>query len=387
MKGIIEVKRPRDWKYFHRVPHQVYKNNPNYIFPLQKDVQDVFNPSVNKRFDQGEARCFVLLDNRRAVGRIATFIDHEHNKTQPYPIGGIGFFECINNEDYAFQLFEKAEQVLRERGVKAIDGPINFGERDRFWGLLVKGFDTPAIYQENYHPPHYQQWFEKFGFRPYEQILTFKGATGKLPFERLTAIAKRIKQRAPIKVRPFKFSELDDFAKDLTIIYNASFKQFPHFHPIEAQQVAKLIKQAKAIIDPELVCLTYYDGHPSGFVLVYPDINPLLRHAKGKLNAWTIPIFLLKNKMQKTYTAKGLGFGVHPDFKSKGIFAILIDHLSTPRVLKNYPQMVLAGIRTQNHEIRSMYAKINVEIDRVHVHFRKMLDDSIPFEPNEFIEV
>lgn len=387
MKNIIEVKQAKDWKLFHQAPHLVYAENPHYIFPLEKDVEDVFNPEVNKRFENGEAWCFVLLEDGNPVGRIAAFIDHEHNARQPFPVGGIGFFECVNQEEYAALLLNHATELLHEKGMKAIDGPINFGERDRFWGLLVKGFDQPPLYQENYQPPHYREWFEREGFRPYEQILTFRGDSRNIPFKRLGAIAQRAKSRAPIRIRPMSFDDIDDFAKDFAVIYNASFSRFPHFHPIKPKQIARIMRQAKPIADPQLACLAYYDDHPAGFIMLFPDINPLLKHAKGKLNFRTIPRFLIKQKLQKSFNAKGLGFGVHPDFQSKGIFAILVDHLGSPRNLSRYPRMYLAGIRTQNHEIRSMYDKMQVEIDRVHVAYRKMLDDSIAFEPNEFIEV
>lgn len=386
MNGILEIKKAGDWKYFHRVLHSVYANNPHYIFPLEKEVQNVFSPQENNRFKNGEACCYVLLENNRPLGRIAAFIDYEHNQNQPYPVGGIGFFECIDRKDYAFQLFSAVENYLKLKGMKAIDGPINFGERDRFWGLLHKGFDVLPLYQENYHPPYYRQFFEAWGFRPFEQILTFRGESKNIPFQRLSAIAKRAIDRSPIRVRPFRFAEVRDFARDFTIIYNASFQQFPHFHPLDPEEVANLMEKAKAIADPQLACLAYFDDQPAGFILLYPDINPLLKHAKGKLNAWTIPVFLLKNRMKTSFNAKGMGFGVHPDFQSKGIFAVLVDYLSSPRNLKRYPQMFLAGIRTQNHEIRSMYKKLKVEVDRVHVSYRKMLDDTLTFEPNEFIE-
>ena len=387
MIKILEIQKKQDWKYFHRVLHAVYANSPHYIFPLKKEIQNVFSPQENTRFENGEARCFVLLEGDRPVGRIAAFIDRAHNQTQPYPVGGIGFFECINRQDYAFELFAVAENYLKERAMKAIDGPINFGERDRFWGLLSKGFESSPLYQENYHPPHYSQWFKTWGFRPYEQILTFRGESKNIPFQRLSAIAQRAMNRSPIRVRPFHFSEVQSFARDFTQVYNASFRQFPHFHPLIPESVVKIMKQSKSIIDPQLVCLAYFNEQPAGFILLYPDINPLLKHAKGKLNARTIPIFLLKNRLQTTFNAKGLGFGVHPDFYSKGVFAVLVDYLCSPRNLKRYPQMFLAGIRTQNHEIRSMYKKLQVEIDRVHVAYRKMLDEETPFEPHEFLEV
>ena len=68
------------------------------------------------------------------------------------------------------------------------------------------------------------------------------------------------------------------------------------------------------------------------------------------------------------------------------IFALLIDHLGTDRIITTYPEMYLATIRAHNHEIRSIYAKLRVEINRVHVAYRKSVDPAVQVEPFEFIE-
>ena len=156
MHSIIEVKDKEGWKLFHKAPHIVYQNDPKWICPLESDVEGIFDPKKNKALQNGEAACFVLLDeNGKPAGRITAFIDHKRNQALPFPVGGIGFFDCIHHKSYAFALFEKAETWLREKGAKAVDGPINFGERDKFWGLLVKGL-YPPLYQESYNPPYYQ---------------------------------------------------------------------------------------------------------------------------------------------------------------------------------------------------------------------------------------
>ncbi|MDX1942745.1 MAG: hypothetical protein SFU99_19435 [Saprospiraceae bacterium] len=385
---LLEVNNRRTWRIFHQVLKTVYSHTPQYIFPLEKEIENVFDPASNKAFEKGEAKCFVLLNDRsKPVGRIAAFIDHARNEGQPHKAGGIGYFECINDEDCADALFKAAEDYLKSKGVEIIDGPINFGERDKFWGLLVKGQEFPPLYQENYHPHYYETFFLEHNYKPFEQILTYKGATKEIPFERLASVAKRLKERQPVDVKPLDFGNLEPFAHDFSEVYNASFRAFAHFKPISPAQVMKMMEQAKPIADPQISCIAYFEGHPAGFMALYPDVNPYLKHAKGKLNLWTIPIFLWKKNRAKTRIAKGMGFGIHPDYQSKGIFALLMDYLSTERNVRVYPYMCLAGIRTHNHEIRSLYAKLNVEIDRVHVTYRKYLNPAIPYEPFEFIKV
>ncbi len=381
---IKEVHSPKDWKLFHRVPHLVYQNDPNWIAPLEMEVQHIFTKGKNTALNKGEAQCFVLLDGSRTVGRIAAFIDYERHEEQPYKEGGIGFFECLNRPEYADALFHAAENYLAARGVEVIDGPVNFGERDKFWGLLVKNF-APPLYQENYNPPYYRQFFLDHGYQPFEQILTFAGDSRDIPFERLRSVSRRLQERHPMYVKGFSFQELDRFARDFTEVYNASFRSFEHFHPVSAELVHNMMTQAKPIIDPHIACIAYYQDHPAGFVALYPDINPLLKHAKGKLNWRTIPLFLLKKRFTRRFNAKGMGLGIHPDFQSKGIFALLMDFLCSDRNVERYPRMYLATIRAHNHQIRSIYEKLNVNIDRVHVAYRKTLKPDIEIIPFEFI--
>ena len=385
---LIVVENKKHWRLFHSVLDQVYHQDRNYIYPLRGQIQETFDPVHNKPAATGQHRCFVLLDDRqKAVGRIAAFIDPAQSPAPDRPkLGGIGFFECIDQAICARRLFDVATSFLREQGVGIVEGPVNFGERDRYWGLLVKG-SAPPLYQENYHPAYYQDLFLENGFYPFEQILTFKGSTADIPFDRLKAIAKRLHKRYPVEVRPLDLNEIDEFAEGFAAVYNGAFRKYDHFKPIEPDQIASFVRQARMIVDPQLACIAYYDGQPAGFIALYPDINPYLRHARGKLSWWRIPIFLLQNRLAKQKIAKGMGFGIHPDFQSKGIFALLVDYLCSPRNLKLYPDMYLAQIRTHNHEIRSMYDKLGVKVDRVHVTYRKALLDGIRIEPFEFIDI
>ncbi len=383
---ILEVKDKTGWQLFHKVLGVIYRDDANFVYPLEKEIENTFNPAHNGLLKNGAACVYVLLDEKgNPAGRATAFVDAARNEGVEHPIGGIGFFECVNNDTYAKALFEYGEAFLRQHGVHLADAPVNFGERDRYWGLLVKGFDPP-MYQENYHKPYYEQFFIDNGYIPFEQVLTFKGDTSQIPFERMSGIAKRLRERSDVEVRGLDFNNLEGFAKDFCEVYNASFGNFAHFKPLEPDRVVQFMKEAKPIADPGLAGIAYWEGKPAALIALYPDINPFIRHAKGKLNWRTIPVFLFKNKMAKTKNAKGMGFGIHPDYQSKGLFPLLLDFLATPYVRATYPYMYLAGIRAHNHEIRSLYTKLNVNTDRIHVAYRKALVKSAPIEPFDFMK-
>ncbi|MEZ4904069.1 MAG: hypothetical protein R2822_21140 [Spirosomataceae bacterium] len=157
------------------LPVRLYQGNPYWIRPLDKDVEDTFNPEKNKSFKNGEAMRWIAVDDTgQTVGRIAAFINQNTvSKGNDQPTGGMGFFECIEDETVAFALFDTCKNWLSEQGMEAMDGPINFGDRDRFWGLLTEGFDKEPLYGMGYHFVYYQDFFEKYGFEIYFNQLTF----------------------------------------------------------------------------------------------------------------------------------------------------------------------------------------------------------------------
>ncbi|MFM7824068.1 MAG: hypothetical protein ACKPB3_09880, partial [Bacteroidota bacterium] len=170
---LIEVNTTELAKQFLEIPLLIYRDDPEWIRPLDKDIEQVFDPNLNKAFRHGELIRWILVDKRNtAIGRIAAFVNRKTADKNDQPTGGIGFFECIDDLKASTILFDQSIEWLKSKGMEAVDGPINFGERDRWWGLLVEGFYEP-VYCMNYNPPYYQKLFESYGFHTYYEQLCF----------------------------------------------------------------------------------------------------------------------------------------------------------------------------------------------------------------------
>ena len=165
---LIEVTNNSLAKEFIEVNPIINKSNPNYIRPLDHEITEVFDPKKNKAFRFGKVIRWILKDDDGTlIGRIAAFTNRKYkNKGDDVTVGGIGFFDCINDQQAADLLFDVAKHWLLQEGLEAMDGPINFGERDRWWGLVVEGFQEP-LYGMNYNQPYYVQLFENYGFQPF----------------------------------------------------------------------------------------------------------------------------------------------------------------------------------------------------------------------------
>ncbi|MBC7915921.1 MAG: GNAT family N-acetyltransferase, partial [Pyrinomonadaceae bacterium] len=168
---ITEVNNKTAVKEFLNLPRKIYQNDPVWVCPLDTDTEKIFNPNKNHFHQHGSIIRWIAKDKSGiTVGRIAAFVNEKKAYTFPEPTGGVGFFECINDTEVAIALFDTAQSWLKEKGMEAMDGPINFGENDAFWGLLIEGFTHPS-YGMNYNKPYYKELFEAYGFVPsYEQI-------------------------------------------------------------------------------------------------------------------------------------------------------------------------------------------------------------------------
>lgn len=385
MKRIDPASRT-DWRLFHQVPRFIYRHDPHWIEPLHSDVESVFDPEQNQAMASGVAALWIVQNERgQPLGRIAAFVDPARNREMNLRIGGIGFFECIDAPQVAHTLLETAETFLRKQNVQVIDGIINFGERDKFWGLLTEGFTSP-LYQENYHLPYYRAFFEARDYQPHEQILTFKGDLGDVPAQRLQAIAQRAEKRHGFVTKTLRESHFTTFARHFAQAYNAAFAEKPHFKPISESDMVSLFRKMRPITDPNMVCITYHGETPIGFAGFLPDINPYLKVARGQLNWRTLPGFLMRLKTARSKLLKGIAFGIDPQWQGKGVFAALVNHTYNQKTMDQYQNYFLAAIRAHNTLMVRSVKSLGVRVDRIHMSFRKKIDPMVSVSPYPFLD-
>ena len=316
-------------KEFLQVAVHLYKNDPNWIRPLDKDINDVFDEKKNKAFRNGEAVRWILKDgNGKLIGRIAAFVNRKYkNKGDDIPVGGTGFFECINDQTAADLLFSTAKNWLQQKGMQAMDGPVNFGERDRWWGLVTQGFIEP-LYCMNYNPPYYQQLFEHYGFQLFFNQLCFG-------FDPKAAISGKMQERHEalsndpnFSFRLIDKSNIDKFAIDFATVYNKAWAGHGGLKQMPAEQAKLLFKKMKPVIDERIVCFTYYKEEPIAIFLNLPDLNQYFKYLNGKFGLLQKLYFLWLKKTRPAKNFTGLVFGVVPEWQGKGVDSYMVGECS-----------------------------------------------------------
>ncbi len=388
---IAEVKDKADEKAFLRLPVKIYRKDPHWIRPLDEDVKAVFDPSRNKLFRQGEAVRWLLRDGRgEVVGRVAAFINWPAARKYEYPVGGMGFFECIPDREAAFMLFDACRRWLEERGVKAMDGPINFGERDRFWGLLVEGFTEPG-YGVNYNPPYYRDFFESYGFREYFGQLIYhrkieRGALRPAMLER----ARRLLSNPDYSFGYLPRHRMKELPEMVRTIFNKAWASFPGVPRMSEAQARHLYHSLRPILDEKLLWFGYYRDEPISFFLMIPEINQVLKHLNGKLHWFNkLRFFWYKDVLHVIDKAVGILFGVVPEHRRKGVEAAMIHEFSKVAYSEQfrYRELEMNWIADYNPPMMKVLDQIGATVTKRLITYRYIFDPSIPFERAALVNV
>jgi hypothetical protein len=323
---LIEVTSSQLAKDFIAVNVALNKSNPNYIRPLDKDINEVFDSKKNKAFRHGEATQWILKDaNGNYAGRIAALVNKKYkNKGDDVPVGGIGFFDCINDQDAADMLFDVAKHWLLQRGMQAMDGPINFGERDRWWGLVVKGHDISPLYCMNFNPPYYVQLFENYGFKNFFNQVCFGLKINTILQQKFYERHAKCAKDPNFSSAHIKKNQLDKFASDFTIIYNKAWAGHGGLKQMEEKVVRKMFHTMKPVMDERINWFAYYKGEPICLWINLPDLNQWFKHLNGKFTLWHQLKFLWLKSTMKNKKITGLVFGIVPEFQGTGVESYMI---------------------------------------------------------------
>ena len=379
--NIIEVNSKKDKKDFIQISCSIYKNEKNWIRPLDKDINSVFDPKTNKAFRKGDVKRWILKNNNETIGRIAAFYSSKNDK-EKLRVGGCGFFECIDDKEAAKMLFDTAKNWLEKNGYNSMDGPINFGERDKWWGCLVEGFDIDPNYLQNYGKTYYQKLFENYGFQLLFRQLTFLKKVRTPLSEKLSLKADRALRDPNYNFKTLEKRNIQKYIRDFTKIYNDAWSKYPGVSKLELSQAKLLFGQLKPILDEKILWFAYHNNDPIGFFISIPEMNQIFKHVNGKLDLFgklkTFYHLKIKKSCKKMV---GLVFGIVPKHQGKGVDgALIMASRETIQEKLAYEDLELNWIPDFNKSMIRVAEQVQVKLGKIHHTYRYNFDRSIPVE-------
>lgn len=385
---IIEVTTKSDVSNWSEIPEFIYQDDQNWISHIKQDVAKIFDPDKNKLFREGAAKRWVAVDSAgKAIGRIAAFHSKKYSGGQKQPTGGIGFFESIDDQAVAFGLIDVACKWLKDQGMEAVDGPINFGEKEAYWGLLVENFSDMSSFRMNYNPPYYQKFFENYGFKTYYEQLCYKRDLYVPAQEVFVRKSASLLTDKDYRVANARGRSDEQIAQDFVTVYNAAWAGLHGFKSMQLQQAINIIKGMKQVMDKDILIFVYHRDVPVGFYINIPEVNEFMQYVNGNLNAWGIAKFLYHKWFSKRQVMVGLVFGVSREYHGKGIEGAMIkfceEHVVT---LHRYKETIMTWIGDFNPKMMHIAENLGAKPYRKLITYRKLLDENAVFERHPILK-
>jgi hypothetical protein len=366
---------------FLDVPRKIYKKDPYWACPLDTEIKDIFNPQRNKKLEFGEAVRWILLSEKgELLGRIAAFYDKRRAFKQKPFAGGTGFFECIDNIDAAIILFDTAKKWLQEKGLEAMDGPVNFGENFVHQGLLVDGY-MPQGYGMPYNKPYYQKLYEGYGFQSYFEMYSYHLDLAKPLPPRQVQFAKHITKKEQFRFDHFRFKYYEKYLNDIIKIYNNVWSTFhDDYIPLDFDEMKKMMIEAKPVLKEEFIWFMYDGEKPIGLLVTFPDINQILRKLNGKMDLIGKLQFLFTKLTTKITRARLLVAGILPEYQKTGVISGAYIHMIEELRKNGILELESGWVGEYNPTVNKLYELLGADRAKTHITYRFLFDREMPFK-------
>jgi GNAT superfamily N-acetyltransferase len=336
-----------DFRHFINYAYERNRGDVHWVPPLRIGERERLRPEKNPFFAHAEVQLLLAFRDGRSVGRIAAIDDHLHNETHRDNLAAFGFFEA-EDAGAARALLDEVERWARQRGRAAVRGPLNPSLNESA-GLLIDGFDTDPMLLMPHNPPEYGAFIEGAGYAKVKDLYAWLYDLGRPLAPEFEKMAERMRRRQRMTARPF---DLTQFAKEtarLREIYCGAWERNWGFVPPTDDEFRRIANEMKPIIDPKCAVCLEVDGRAVACAVALPDINQALRGTDGRL----FPLGLIRLLARKRIIdqIRLLLLGVLPEYRSAGLFPLLICELQKSLANSRYARVEFSWVLEDNHEI------------------------------------
>jgi len=376
---IVPLEDPRKSAEFTDLPRQLNAGDPNFVTPLRMAQDKLLDRAHYPFFRIGDAQFFLARRDGKAVGRIAAIQNRAHNEAASDQTGFFGFFECRNDGAAARALLSRAATWCRERGLHSVRGPLNYSLNDECPGVLVEGFDGPPKVLMAYNPPYYGALVEGAGLRKCKDLYAYLVTTETVAGERFQRVMNAVRHRAPaISMREVRMDKRG-FRKDLRAmleVFNKAWKSNWGFVPVTEAEADAIAADLKPIVRPEITGIATVAGQIAGMIICVPNVNEVLaRIPSGRLfpTGWiTLLLGLRRIKGFRTML-----MGVLPEFRNKGIDALMIDKAVQSGLKIGQQYCELSWVLEDNEAMNSLALKAGGNRYRTYRLYEANVEDLI----------
>ena len=349
---------------FIRVPwfiHREHWPNNNWVPPILQERREFLDPNKNPFFGHADVMLWIAVKDGRDVGRIAAIIDQDYIRKHDPACGYFGLFECIDDQEIADALFERAHAWLAREGCERAIGPMDMSMHHTC-GLLIDNFDRVPSFQMNYNPSYYPELVEKAGYRQCKDLFQW-GLDARSPTpERIERVAQAVIKRENIKIRTMRMDDFDQEIERCLSLYNDCWAENWGFTPLSPREFHKMAKAMRTVLNPRLALFAEVDGETVAVSLTLNDINASLRKIDGRLLPSGLLTLAYDRWIQPQITgARLILLGIRSDYRRRGIDSLLFLETKRTALELGYYNGQIGWTLEDNH-------LVNRAIESMHGH-------------------
>lgn len=372
-----------DLRTLFEFPWQVYRDDPNWIPPLNSMRRELLSKEKHPAWEYMEGDYFLAWRGDQCVGTIAAFINQRHDEFHGEKAGWFGLFDVLDDAEAAAALIAQAEAYVQARGVEVIRGPQTFTAHEDV-GLLIDGFEPPILLMP-YHKPYYRAFIEDAGYSKADDMHSYQGNWQTLDqnnmAERFEKTVAWLKKRGGVTARPIDRKNLRRDFELFKEIYNKAWAENWGFVPMTNRELDGLIEGLSMLFDPELACFAEINGEPVGFFIAVPDFNQVLHKAYPR-PAEPEPLTLIKAawhwKLRPVMNQVRVPLmGVVKEHRTKGVDLIMYHHVLNRLRNSPYTHIDCGWISEKNLDMAGTLKGFGMTIYRTYRLYEKRLSSPV----------
>lgn len=365
---VIPVENRKDFNKFIFAPDFIHVDDPHFISPLKISVKRTLNIHKNPLWKVSKRAMFICTDDHKILGRIAAIYHPWNLRNQEDNVGYFGYFDCINDQQIAKLLIDKAVEYLQTFHCSSILGPMNPNINYEM-GILTEGYNHKPFFMMNYNPPYYADLLLSLGYTPAMHFYAYRYKPG-INDTKIERIARKVQLRYDVKIKNIDFSNFKREANDMYRIYNEAFAAHYAYVPFSKQEFLFVAQEMKVLMNKKLLFKVYCNDELAGFMLTLPNYNEVIsRLAQGRLNLSGIIKFL--QYRSKIKSAKVMVAAILPKFQHCGLGSIMYSEIKKRTDAVGMSSGELSWVAENNSAMVNLIKSTGFEIEKKYALFEK----------------
>ncbi|MEZ5932571.1 MAG: hypothetical protein R3F54_11540 [Alphaproteobacteria bacterium] len=377
--GALDIRPVTDGsglKTFIDLPNRLYRNRTGYLPPLNVERDETLNATKNAYFQHADAQYWLAFRGDRPVGRISAQVDRLHLERHKDDAGHFGLLDTEDDQAVVDRLLKTAEAWLAERGMKRARGPFNLSINEEC-GLLVDGFDHPAMMLMPYAPDYAAARVEASGYRPAKDLLAYTLDVDETIEIRGERMLERLSKEARITVRPVAMRRYKQELGVVLDIFNDAWANNWGFIPFTDAEMNQIAKGMRPLVRPSLNFIAEVDGEPAAMIICLPNLYEIIGDLDGRLLPFGWAKLLWRLKMHRFESCRVPLMGIRQRYQGSmigsALLPLLLKSLHRGLVAEGFARVEMSWILDDNMPMRRVLEGLGAEAYRTYRLFEKPL--------------